>query len=217
VGLLNPSIIFLCRGFESHSFFKLIMNFDMILFYFISISLLFSSLLIVLEINSVYSILLLVLAFVLASSLLLLLECEFMALIFVIIYVGAISVLFLFVIIMLNLKTTNSLKDLVKYLPTNNFLALVFSLEILIIILESFKPNYYFNSLLFNFNVNWLYKLDYITDLKALGQILYTHYVFQFLIVGMILLIAIIGAVALTFNPKICYGTTQNPFRQVSR
>jgi len=160
---------------------------------------------------------LLVLAFVLASGLLLLLECEFMALIFIIIYVGAISVLFLFVIIMLNLKTTNSLKDLAKYLPTNNFLVLIFSLELLIIIFESFRPNYYLNSLLFNFNVNWLYKLDYITDLKALGQILYTYYVFQFLIVGIILLIAIIGAVILTFNPKIYYGTVQNSFRQVSR
>jgi NADH:ubiquinone oxidoreductase subunit 6 (subunit J) len=91
---------------------------------------------------------------------------------------------------MLNLKTTNSLKDLVKYLPTNNFLVLIFSLELLIIIFENFKSNYYLNSMLLNFNINWFYKLDYITDLEALGQILYTHYVFQFLIVGMILLIA---------------------------
>lgn len=193
------------------------MNFDMISFFFFSISLILSSLLIILELNSIYSILLLVLAFVLATSLLILLECEFMALIFVIIYVGAISVLFLFVIIMLNLKTTNSLKDLVKYLPINNFLVLIFSLELLIIIFENFKSNYYFNSLLFNFNINWFYKLDSITDLEALGQILYTHYVFQFLIVGMILLIAIIGAVTLTFNYKIYYGITQNSFRQVSR
>jgi NADH-quinone oxidoreductase subunit J len=193
------------------------MNFDMIFFFFFSISLILSSLLIILELNSIYSILLLVLAFVLATSLLILLECEFMALIFIIIYVGAISVLFLFVIIMLNLKTTNSLKDLVKYLPTNNFLVLIFSLELLMIIFENFKSNHYFNSLLFNFNINWFYKLDYVTDLEALGQILYTHYVFQFLIVGMILLIAIIGAVTLTFNYNIYYGITQNSFRQVSR
>jgi NADH:ubiquinone oxidoreductase subunit 6 (subunit J) len=119
---------------------------------------------------------------------------------------------------MLNLKTTNSLKDLLKYLPTNNFLALVFSLEILIIILESFKPNYYLNSLLFNFNVNWLYKLDYITDLNLLGQILYTHYIVQFLILGMILLLAVLGAVALTFNKnKFLYKNNQSTFRQVSR
>jgi NADH-quinone oxidoreductase subunit J len=195
------------------------MNFDIILLYFFSISLLISSLLIVLELNSVYSILLLVLTFVLATGLLLLLECEFMALIFVIIYVGAISVLFLFVIIMLNLKTTNLLKDLAKYILilTKNYLVLLFSLELIIIIFENFKPNYYFTSILFNFNENWFYRLDYITDLKALGQILYTYYVFQFLIVGIILLIAIIGAVILTFNPKSYYGTIQNSFRQVSR
>jgi NADH-quinone oxidoreductase subunit J len=127
---------------------------------------------------------------VLATSLLILLECKFMALIFIIISVNAISVLFLFVIIMLNFKTTNSLKDLVKYPPTNNFLVLIFSLELLIIIFENFKSNYYLNSMLLNFNISWFYKLDYITDLEALGQILYTHYVFQFLIVRMILLIA---------------------------
>jgi NADH:ubiquinone oxidoreductase subunit 6 (subunit J) len=92
-----------------------------------------------------------------------------MALIFIIISVGTISVLFLFVIIMLNFKTTNSLKDLVKYLPTNNFLVLIFSVELLIIIFENFKSNYYLNSMLLNFNINWFYKLDYITDLEASG------------------------------------------------
>ena len=106
----------------------------MILFYFFSSILLLSSLLIIIEINTIYSILLLVLSFVMATSLLFLLESEFMALIFIIIYVGAISVLFLFVIIMLNFKITNSLKDLVKDLTTNNFLVLIFSLELFIIL-----------------------------------------------------------------------------------
>ena len=106
----------------------------MLIFFFFSISLIVNSLLIILELNSIYSILLLVLAFVLATSLLILLDYGYMALIFIIIYVGAIFVLFLFVIIMLNLKITNSLKDLVKYLPTNNFLVLIFSLELYMIL-----------------------------------------------------------------------------------
>jgi NADH-quinone oxidoreductase subunit J len=93
-----------------------------------------NSLIIILELNSIYSILLLVLAFVLATSLLILFDYGYMALIFIIIYVGAISVLFLFVIIMLNFKITNSLKDLVKDLTTNNFLVLIFSLELFIIL-----------------------------------------------------------------------------------
>jgi len=106
----------------------------MIIFFFFSISLMVNSLIIILELNSIYSILLLVLAFVLATSLLILFDYGYMALIFIIIYVGAISVLFLFVIIMLNFKITNSLKDLVKDLTTNNFLVLIFSLELFIIL-----------------------------------------------------------------------------------
>lgn len=193
------------------------MNLDMILFFFFSSILLLSSLLIIVEINSIYSILLLVLSFVIATSLLFLLESEFMALIFIIIYVGAISVLFLFVIIMLNIKFTSSIKDILKYFPIGNFLGLVFLIEILFIIFDHFKANYYNNSFLFNFNINWFYKLDYITDLKALGQILYTHYVPQFLVAGTVLLIAVIGAVILTLSPRKIYVKTQDTFRQVSR
>jgi NADH-quinone oxidoreductase subunit J len=193
------------------------MNLDMILFYFFSSILLLSSLLIIVEINSIYSILLLVLSFVIATSLLFLLESEFMALIFIIIYVGAISVLFLFVIIMLNIKITSSIKDIVKYFPIGNFLGLVFLIEILMIIFDNYKINYYKDSFLFNFNINWFYKLDYITDLKALGQILYSYYMPQFLIAGSILLIAVIGAVVLTLNSKKMDVKIQETFRQVSR
>jgi NADH:ubiquinone oxidoreductase subunit 6 (subunit J) len=110
------------------------MDLNMIIFFFFSISLMVNSLIIILELNSIYSILLLVLAFVLATSLLILFDYGYIALIFIIIYVGAISVLFLFVIILLNFKITNSLKDLVKDLTTNNFLVLIFSLELFIIL-----------------------------------------------------------------------------------
>jgi len=108
----------------------------MLIIFFFSISLIINSLLIILELNSIYSILLLVLAFVQATSLLILLDYGYMALIFIIISVGAVSVLFLFLIIILNLKITNSLKDLVKHLlRTNNFLVLIFSfLEIYMVL-----------------------------------------------------------------------------------
>lgn len=193
------------------------MTLDMILFYFFSSILLLSSLLIIIEINSIYSILLLVLSFVTATALLFLLESEFMSLIFIIIYVGAIAVLFLFVIIMLNIKITSSIKDILKYFPIGNFIGLIFLLEILLIIFDNFKINYYKNSFLFNMNTNWFYKLDFIPDIKALGQILYTYYMPQFLISGAILLIAVIGAVAITLNVKKIDIKTQDTFRQVSR
>jgi NADH-quinone oxidoreductase subunit J len=156
--------------------------------------------------------------FALSTGLLLLLESEFMALIFVIIYIGAISVLFLFVILMLDLKNHNSFKKFYDYMPSINLLVLIFLFSFFVIIFDSFAKNYYINNFLFNFNTNWFYKIECMTDLNALGQILYTHYVVEFLILGMILLLAVIGAVSLTFNGNKKNSIfTQKTFRQVSR
>ena len=87
-----------------------------ILFYLFSIVLLLSSLMVILVNNSIYSVLFLVLSFIASASLLFLLKCEFLALMFIIIYVGAIAVLFLFVVMMLDIKTI-SLK---KAVPLEN-------------------------------------------------------------------------------------------------
>ena len=88
-----------------------------ILFYLFSIILLFSSFMVITVKNSIYAVLFLVLSFIAASGLLLLLKCEFLALMFIIIYVGAIAVLFLFVVMMLDLKITSYKKDILKYFP----------------------------------------------------------------------------------------------------
>jgi|688.fasta_scaffold01740_1 NADH:ubiquinone oxidoreductase subunit 6 (subunit J) len=217
MGLLNPSIIILYRGFESHSFFqKLKMNFDLALLLFFSICILLNALFIVLGINSIYSIFLLVFLFTLSTGLLLLIECEFMALIFIIIYIGAISVLFLFIILMLDLKT--NIKKFYNYLPFINSIILIFLFSFLYLIIDNLTKNYYINTFLFNFNVNWFSKIECMTDLNALGQILYTHFLVQFLTLGLILLLAVIGAVTLTFNiNKKNLIFNQSIFRQVSR
>jgi len=101
--------------------------------------------------NSIYSVLFLVLSFVSSSSLLFLLECEYISLIFIIIYVGAIAVLFLFVVMMLDIKTVYLAKDSLKYFPFGSFLGVIFLIEILIVvpgIFESINP--YNTSFLFN-------------------------------------------------------------------
>ena len=193
------------------------MFFNTILFFFFSGILLFISLMIIVVKNAIYSILFLVLSFVMATGLLFLLESEFISLIFIVIYVGAIAVLFLFVIMMLNIKVTNSVKDLLKYFPIGNFLGFVFLIEILLIIFESFNENPYKNNFLFNFYTNWFEKIDSISDIESLGQILYTYYVPQFLIAGIILLIAVIGSVILTLSHKNVKIKKQDTFRQVSR
>ena len=112
-----------------------------ILFYFFSNVLLVSSLMVIVVQNSVYSVLFLVLSFLSASSVLFLLECEFIALLFIIIYVGAIAVLFLFVVMMIDLKSLSIKKDILKYFPFGIFIGLVFYSEILLVLSDNFKEN----------------------------------------------------------------------------
>nr|YP_010377470.1 NADH dehydrogenase subunit 6 [Hemiaulus sinensis]QYB23206.1 NADH dehydrogenase subunit 6 [Hemiaulus sinensis] len=189
-----------------------------ILFYLFSNILLLSSLMVITVQNSIYSVLFLVLSFVSASSLLFLLECEFIALMFIVIYVGAIAVLFLFVVMMLDLKTANMGKDTLKYFPFGSFIGLVFLVELMLIISENFKSNPYNKDFLFNFYINWYDKIDSLTEIEAMGQILYTQYVVQFLIAGNILLLAAIGAVVLTINTDNSkVNKNQIIFKQLSR
>ena len=143
-----------------------------ILFYFFSNVLLVSSLMVIVVQNSVYSVLFLVLSFLSASSVLFLLECEFIALLFIIIYVGAIAVLFLFVVMMIDLKSLSIKKDILKYFPFGIFIGLVFYSEILLVIYENFKENPYITSFLYNFYINWFEKIDSLTEIEIIGQIL---------------------------------------------
>ena len=187
------------------------------LFYLFSNVLLLSALMVIIVQNSIHSVLFLVLSFVTSASMLFLLECEFISLMFITIYVGAIAVLFLFVIMMLDIKTAYFTKDTLKYFPFGSFIGFVFLMEILLVVFKNFKSNPYQNSFLSNFYVNWFDKVDSFTDLEALGQVLYTHYVLHFLVAGIILLLSVIGAVVLTINTKEKTSRHQIVFKQLSR
>jgi NADH-quinone oxidoreductase subunit J len=120
-------------------------------FYFFSFILIVSALMTILSQNSIYSVLFLVLSFVSSSSILFLLECEYISLIFIIIYVGAIAVLFLFVVMMLDVKTVYLAKDSLKYFPFGSFIGIVFLIEILLIVPSTFESiNPYNASFLWN-------------------------------------------------------------------
>lgn len=180
--------------------------------------LLFNCVFIITSTNSIHSVLFLVLNFAISTGILLLLEREFLALSFVIIYVGAISVLFLFVIMMLDIKMLNNLKDLFKYFPVGVFFGVIFFFEIFYIITNIFYINTYNSNFLMNFYVNWFKKIDYLTDILALGQVIYTHFVIQFLLVGMILLVAVLASVVLTKNYSLINKQkNQVIFKQISR
>jgi len=176
-----------------------------------------NSLAIILSNNSIHSVLFLVLNFILSSGLLLVFEREFLALSFLIIYVGAISVLFLFVVMMLDIKIKNSNIDVLKYFPIGFFLGIVFFFEIIYMLLDLLFLNTYKYNIFINNYINWFKITDSITDIQALGQILYTHYVIQFLLAGLILLVAVIAAVVLTQDNIIKKPKKQLLFKQISR
>jgi NADH-quinone oxidoreductase subunit J len=187
-------------------------------FYFFSFILLTSSLLTVFSQNSIHSVLFLVLSFVSSASLLFLLECEYVSLIFIIIYVGAIAVLFLFVVMMLDVKTVYSTKDFLKYFPFGSFIGTIFLIEIFLVvpsIFEEFNP--YHVSFLFNFYADWFNKLDCFSEIMAVGHILYTDYLVQFLLSGNILLLATLGPVVLVLSKPAKMSKFQVTFKQLSR
>lgn len=171
-----------------------------ILFYFFSFNLILTSSTVVLTQNSVYSAFFLVLSFISAASILFLFECSFIAIIFIIIYVGAIAILFIFVVMMLNVKTNKLISNSLKYFPFNFFIFSAFLIEVYYLLSQQFSENFYSVSFSFNFYENWLNKVDFNTEMEALGQILFSSYVIQFLVAGLILLLSVLGSVVLVFN-----------------
>jgi len=189
-----------------------------ILFYTFSSVLLISSFMVITAQNAIYSVLFLVLSFLAAASLLFLLKCEFLSLIFILIYVGAIAILFLFVVMMLDLKTPNRKETSLKYFPFGFIIGTVFLTEIVLVIAETFKTNPYKISVLSNFYVNWYDKIDIFTEIQSIGQVVYTQYVLQFLVAGNVLLLATLAAVVLTMNTGSKNNSkTQVIFKQLSR
>ena len=190
-----------------------------ILFYGFAVLLIISSLMVVTVKNSVHAVLFLVLSFICSSGILLLLQCEFLALMFLIIYVGAIAVLFLFVVMMLDLKLMNSKKDILKYIPFGLLIIGIFTIyPAIVAINDFFSENPYTNALfLENLHFNWFERLDTFTEVQSIGQVVYTQYVLQFLIAGNILLLATLAAVVLTINTDSSNEKKQVIFRQLSR
>mgnify|MGYP001366172261 FL=1 len=174
------------------------MNFFVFCF---SILLLVSAFFVISSRNPVHSVMSLVLVFLFSAGLLFCLEVEFLALSFIIVYVGAIAILFLFVVMMLDIKIGDNSLSFLAYGPVGYFLVFLFLLEItipLINLVGSFDS--VFSSDVNYFYVNWLQEIDYITNINAIGQLLYTYYFVYFLMSGLILYIAMIGALMLTLT-----------------
>lgn len=189
-----------------------------ILFYFFSFILVLSSLAIVFSYNSIISVLFLVLSFLISSVLLILLKCEFLALMLIIVYVGAVAVLFLFVLMMLETKVKNLNKSLLVYFPFGILLNIIFLFEIINSVSTNVLSNSYLSySYLVPNYTSYINLINNVTDIQVFGHILYTHFVLQFLIVGFVLFLVLVGVVFLTANPIYKTHKTQTVFYQLSR
>ena len=185
------------------------------LFYIFSILSVVSAIMVISARNPVHSVLFLILVFLNGSALLLLIEAEFIAIIFIVVYVGAIAVLFLFVVMMLDIKIAESSRDFYKYLPFGSVIGFIFFVEIFLVVRDEL-PTITSDYRIDNQYIDWKSQIDPITNIEALGQILYTYYFIYFLIAGLILLVAMVGAIVLTMqlNRQV---RRQAVYRQVSR
>lgn len=201
---------------------------EFFLFYLFSSLLLFSASCVVFSTNPVIGVFHLILAFCNASGLLLLCEVEFLALAFLVVYVGAVAILFVFVIMMLNLKGSFysfSLKQTFTtfsgYLPVSFLLIFTFFFEIFALLTHGHFPFFSFPLDLAGTpsHVEWVFILDSLTHLEIFGQLLYTYFVVFFLLTGFILILALVGPIALT--TKNVSGSSflkkQKVFQQLSR
>ena len=168
-------------------------------FYFFSTIAVFAAMMVTFSRNTVYSVFFLILVFISISILFIMIGAEFLGMIMLIVYVGAVAVLFLFVVMMLNIheQLTQKVKrkGLINNISVGSVVGIIIFLELLVVVggwqyKGTFVP-------LFATNLN----LD-ISNTHALGGILYTEYIHLFQISGIILLIAMIGAITLTFSKR---------------
>jgi NADH-quinone oxidoreductase subunit J len=172
-----------------------------LLILFFSFLLISCSVLVVVVKNPLHSVLFLVVCFLASSIILFLLGNEFLALFFLIIYLGAVAILFLFVVMMLDIKYTE-LQTSFLYFPVGIFIGFTILFETLSSFTEIFSFDTDFSLLNHNSYVNWYNNLDPYYDFQVLGQNFYHHYTLQILIGGLILYLATVGVAFLTIKPS---------------
>ncbi len=177
-----------------------------IFFYMFAVIVVLSAIGVITASNAVHSVMWLVACFIATSGLWLLMQAEFLAIVLVLVYVGAVMVLFLFVVMMLNVKNAPLREGFTRYLPIGGVIVLTLGIEFALIFLDGrFDLNHY--------PVPEAYPADY-SNTRELGRILFTEYVLPFELAAVLLLVAIVAAIALTLRRR--EGTRhQDPVQQV--
>ena len=184
-----------------------------IFFYTFSIIAVISAVMVTVSKNTVHSVFFLILDFISISCLFIMIGAEFLGMIMLIVYVGAVAVLFLFVVMMLNVAQQKNQwfasEESSKHIPVGLIISTIIFFELIIVIGGwKYKPDL--------FNLNNAVNNYSVSNTHSLGQVLYTDYVHVFQISGMILLVAMIGAIVLKFRQR--KGVkTQSYLKQISR
>ena len=161
--------------------------------------------------NPVHSVLFLILAFVNAAALFILLGAEFLAMILIIVYVGAVLVLFLFVVMMLDVDFVELRQGFLQYLPIGAFIGGILLIELVVVLVGWTTGASVAQAIAAPMPPN-----ASVVNVQALGHVLYTRYVYFFQAAGVVLLVAMIGAIVLTLRHK-PYVKRQNIAEQVVR
>ena len=182
------------------------MNIELITFFIFSALLIFTSIKVISSSNPVLSAINLVFSFFLSAVLWLLLGAEFLSIILILVYVGAVMVLFLFVVMMLDINIARKKAAYIQYLPLGLGVFIIFNLLIIYFFVNTFE----------NINYNAVNNINIISESNTenLGYLLFTEYILEFEIAGLILLLGIIAAIVLTYrkNPN---NKFQNPSKQI--
>ena len=184
-----------------------------IFFYFFSIIAIFSAIMVVASKNTVYSVFYLILDFISISCLFIMIGAEFLGMIMLIVYVGAVAVLFLFVVMMLNVSgiKDKQFKRKISYshISFGSLISLIIFLELIIVVGGwKYKPNIVEISSI---------RIDKdFTNTHAIGNVIYTDYIHLFQLAGLILLVSMIGAIVLTYRKREGIKK-QSYFKQISR
>ena len=184
-----------------------------IFFYFFSIVAVISAIMVTVSKNTVHSVFFLILDFISISCLFIMIGAEFLGMIMLIVYVGAVAVLFLFVVMMLNVAQQQNQwfnsKENSGHIPIGLIISTIIFFELIIVVGGwKYKPEL--------LNPNTAEISGEISNTHLLGQVLYTDYIHVFQISGMILLVAMIGAIVLTFRQRVGVKT-QSYLKQISR
>ena len=167
-------------------------------FYFFAGATITAAALVVFSRNPVHSVLFLILSFFSSAGLFVMLGAEFIAMILIIVYVGAVTVLFLFVVMMLNINLSVQQEGLVRYLPVGLMVGGILAIELLVVVTGDLSSVH-------NLGQQAPYATPNFADIdntRALGQLIYTDFLLIFQIAGMVLLLAMVGAIVLTLRQR---------------